>query len=77
MNKEDGAIRRLNAILEADKEEMNEESKRAALYDFERVAKEYFDIDGVLSLKTERGKTGMEVSLAFRAVRIKNFSSLK
>ncbi|MCI8344064.1 MAG: hypothetical protein HFE25_06440 [Clostridia bacterium] len=70
-------LRRLNAILEADKEEMNEESKRAALRDFQRIAQEYFDLDGELSLKTERVKQGMQVSLTFRAVRIKNFTALK
>ena len=70
-------LRRLNAILEADKEEMNEESKRAALRDFQRIAQEYFDLDGELSLKTERVKQGMQVSLTFRAVRIKNFNALK
>lgn len=75
--KEEGALRRLNAMLEADKEGINEESKRAALRDFGRVAKEYFDLDGELSLKAERGKSGMQVTLSFRAVRIKNFSSLK
>ena len=70
-------LRRLNAILEADKEEMNEESKRAALRDFQRIPQEYFDLDGELSLKTERVKQGMQVSLTFRAVRIKNFTALK
>ena len=70
-------LRRLNAILEADQEEMNEESKRAALRDFQRIAQEYFDLDGELSLKTERVKQGMQVSLTFRAVRIKNFTALK
>lgn len=68
---------RLEQMLDRDKEEMNEASKKAALADFERVAGEYFDVDGDAKLTVKRVKGTYEVSLAFRAVRVKNFSVLQ
>ena len=71
------AKERLCRMLEADKEELNEESRAAALCDFTRVAKEYFETDGDLSLQAVRVKGGTEVKISFRATRVKNFSALK
>lgn len=68
---------RLEQILERDKEEMNEASKRAALADLERVAGEYFDLDNGAKLLVKRVKGAYEVNLTFRAVRVKNFSVLQ
>lgn len=68
---------RLEQMLDRDKEEMNEASKKAALADFERVAGEYFDVDGGARLTVKRVKGTYEVSLVFRAVRVKNFSVLQ
>ena len=68
---------RLNRMLEADKEEMNEESKRAALRDFARVAAEYFEVDGDVSLRAEQTGHGTQVAVCFHALRVKNFSLLK
>ena len=68
---------RLHSILESDKEEMNEASKAAALADFSRVAEEYFETDGSLSLEIERGKRGAEVIVKIPIRRVKNFTRLK
>ncbi|MDE6411731.1 MAG: hypothetical protein K2L02_04260 [Clostridia bacterium] len=68
---------RLEQMLERDKEEMNEASKRAALADLERVAGEYFDLDNGARLSIKRVKGAYEVNLTFRAVRVKNFSVLQ
>ena len=68
---------RLEQMLDRDKEEMNEASKKAALADLERVAGEYFDVDGAPTLEVKRVKGRYEVHFAFRAVRVKNFSVLR
>ena len=68
---------RLEQILDRDKEEMNEASKKAALADLERVAGEYFDLDDNAKLSVKRVKGAYEVNLTFRAVRVKNFSVLQ
>lgn len=73
----EAARRRLDRILEADKEEMNEESKRAAMRDFMRVAVEYFDVDGEIALQTEQYGDKTRVTVGFYSLRVKNFSVLK
>lgn len=75
--KERNSKMRLEQMLERDKEEMNEASKRAALADLERVAGEYFDLDNGAKLSVKRIKGAYEVNLTFRAVRVKNFSVLQ
>lgn len=75
--KEKESKSRLEQMLERDKEEMNEESRLAALADLERVAGEYFDVDGKPNLTVKRVKGAYEVNLSFRAVRVKNFSVLR
>ncbi len=67
---------RLAEMLDKDKEEMNAPSKTAALADFARVANEYFETEGEPKFSVERVKGGYEVNLSFRAVRVKNFSTL-
>ncbi len=67
---------RLEKILTEEKEEMNEPTRAAALAEFTRVAREYFEI-GNVEMKMERGKSGTEVSVTFRATRMKNFTVLK
>ena len=67
---------RLEQMLDRDKEEMNEASRKTALADLERVAGEYFDVDGEAKLTVKRIKGAYEVNLSFRAVRVKNFSVL-
>ena len=67
---------RLEEMLCRDKEEMNEASRQGALSDFLRVAGEYFDVDGSPTFQVKRGKSGYEVTLSFRAARVKNFSVL-
>lgn len=68
---------RLEQMLDRDKEEMNEASQNAALADFERVAGEYFDLDGRAILNVKYVKGRYEVNLSFRACRVKNFSVLR
>ncbi len=70
-------LARLERILEADKEDVNEKSRKMALADFLRVANEYFEVEGGLDFHTERSKNGVEVSLRFRATRVKNCISLE
>lgn len=68
---------RLVEMLDKDKAEMNEASKAAAVADFMRVAGEYFEPEGEPRFTVERTKGGYQVSLTFRAVRVKNFSVLQ
>lgn len=74
--KRETTIKRLNQILTEDREEMNEPTREAAKSDFTRVAREYFETDGV-DLNMRRGKYGTDVVVSFRASRVKNFSVLK
>lgn len=67
---------RLDKMLTEDREEMNEATREAALADFTRVAKEYFETDGV-AFNMKRLKNGTDVSVTFRAARVKNFTVLK
>ncbi len=67
---------RLMRILERDKAEINEASRRAALADFKRVANEYFETDGgFLLTMREEGET-RELVFTCRIVRVKNFTVL-
>ena len=68
---------RLVEMLDKDKAEMNEASKAAAVADFMRVAGEYFETEGEPRFTVERTKGGYQVNLTFRAVRVKNFSTLQ
>lgn len=67
---------RLEKILTEEKEEMNEPTRAAALAEFTKVAREYFEVESI-DMKMERGKSGTDVSVTFRATRIKNFTVLK
>ena len=68
---------RLVKMLEQDKEEMNEATRAAAVRDFAHVAEEYFETDGVPEFQMKRTKGGYEVTVSFRTVRVKNFSTFK
>lgn len=67
---------RLNQIINADKEEMNEATHAAAIADFTHVAKEYFETDGI-NFQIKREKSHIEVRVTFCATRVKNFTVLK
>lgn len=67
---------RLKKMLNDDKEEINDATRAAVLADFTHIAKEYFDTDTV-NLNIKKGKSGTDVSLSFRASRVKNFTTLK
>ena len=68
---------RLVKMLEQDKEEINEATKAAAVRDFAHVAEEYFETDGTPEFQMKRIKGGYEVTVSFKSVRVKNFSTLK
>lgn len=68
---------RISRILDADKEDMNEATRAAAVADFERIAREYFETEGDVVFTVKKEKTGISVAVQFRAVRIKNFTTLK
>ncbi len=68
---------RLERMLEADKGELTEECKRLARQDFLRVANEYFEVDGEVVLEEVHGQEGTDVYFRFRAVRVKNFTSIR
>ncbi len=67
---------RIKKILEADKAEITEASRAAAVRDFKRVAEEYFETDGGFLLTVREGKRGKEAVFTFRIVRAKNFTTL-
>ncbi len=68
---------RLERMLDSDKMLISEESRKAAIRDFRRVAEEYFETNGGFLLTTREGKRGTEVVFTFRIHRVKNFTSLK
>ena len=68
---------RLKNILHADKEEMNEVTREACVADFSRVAGEYFEPEGEVTTSMHRGRSSYEVTVTFRANRVKNFSLVK
>ena len=68
---------RLMGILHADKEEMNEVTREACIAEFSRVAVEYFETEGEVAMEIRRGRSSSEVSITFRANRVKNFTIVK
>lgn len=68
---------RMDKMLSADKEVMNEECKALAERDFYKVAREYFDVKSAVGVEVK--KTGAEylVTVSFAADRVKNFYSVK
>lgn len=76
MPKRDDTRNRLKAMLNEEREELNEATRAAAVADFTRIAEEYFDARD-LSLSLKRGKNATDVTVSFRATRAKNFTTLK
>ncbi len=68
---------RLTGILNADKEEMNAATREAVEQELSRIAREFFEPEGELSLVTKRVKNGIDVSISFHASRVKNFTVIK
>lgn len=68
---------RLMGILHSDKEEMNEVTREACIAEFSRVAGEYFETEGDVAMEIRRGRSSSEVSITFRANRVKNFTIVK
>ena len=71
------AKERIVRMLDIGKEDLNEESRRAAIADFTHVAEEYFETESPVTLQTVTEKRGMEVVVRFRVRRVKNFTTLK
>ena len=67
---------RLNQILTEDREEINEPTRSAAIMEFTRVAREYFETENV-EMILKRGKGGTDVNIVFKATGVKNFTVLK
>ncbi len=67
---------RLDRLITEDREEINDQTRAAVLLEFTHVAREYFDTDNV-EMNFKRGKSGTDVSVSFRATRVKNFTVLK
>lgn len=73
MKEED--LRRIERLLERDKEEMNAESRKAALAEFSRVAEEFFELSSAPDLNVTRERKGFFVTFTVKASRVKNFTS--
>ena len=69
-------LRRLEDLLRRDKAMISEECEAAAVRDFAHVAQEYFDLDGRVEFSLREEKGGGVVTIAFRIVRVKNFTVL-
>ncbi len=67
---------RIDKLINEDCEEMNEATRAAAIAEFSRVAHEYFETDDV-AFNMKKLKNGTDVSVTFRATRIKNFTLIK
>lgn len=68
---------RLKSMLAENRDDMNEATREAAYKEFARVAKEYFETDGELGFQIAQAGSGYKVTINFRAVRVKNFTTLK
>ena len=67
---------RIDKLINEDCEEMNEATREAALAEFSRVAREYFETQHV-DMNVKRTKNGTDVNVTFRASRVKNFGVLR
>ena len=74
--KEESTKQRLVRLLAEDKGAISAQTEAAARRDFLRVAREYFDTDG-LDLKVDCEKGEYRVNISFRSIRVKNFTILK
>ncbi len=68
---------RLASMLAENRDDMNAATKEAAYKEFSRVAKEYFETDGELGFQIARAGSGYKITVNFRALRVKNFTTLK
>ncbi len=69
--------KRLTGFIEQDRDGLNRESRAAALKAFRHVAEEFFEPAGEIDLNVAKERHGFEVTLRFRADRVKNFTSIK
>ncbi|MBQ9081612.1 MAG: hypothetical protein IJY26_03130 [Clostridia bacterium] len=68
---------RASRVINADKSAMSEECRAVALRDFLHVAREYFDLKGLPSLEIVNKSGEYDISVRFKADRVKTFYLLK
>ncbi len=74
--KEEDRIR-LSRLIGQDREGLNAESKAEASRSFLRVAEEFFEVTGNLGFDIVKERKGFDVTLHFKADRVKNFTAIK
>ena len=74
--KEEDRIR-LSRLIEQDREGLNKESREEALKGFLHVAEEFFELAGELAFTVTKERRGFDVTLHFKADRVKNFTAIK
>ena len=68
---------RLSRLMEQDREGLNRESREEALRHFRRVAEEFFEPAGEMGFEIVKERRGFDITLHFKAERVKNFTTLK
>ena len=68
---------RVTSVIRADKSVMSEGCKMLVLQDFAGKIEEYFDLQGAPEMDVAFKKGVYEVTLTFRAERVKKFNVLK
>ena len=67
---------RISRLIEQDREGMNQSSRDEALKSFLHVASEFFELTGQPEFTVTRERRGFDVTLHFKADRVKNFTSI-
>ncbi len=68
---------RLLRLIGQDREGLNHESREEALRDFLIVAREFFEVSGEPEFSIVKERRGFDVTLRFKADRVKNFTAIK
>lgn len=68
---------RLMRLIGQDREGLNAESREEALKDFLIVAREFFEVTGEPEFTIVKERKGFDVTLRFKADRVKNFTAIK
>ncbi len=69
--------KRLTGFIEQDRAGLNRESREASLKAFRHVAEEFFEITGEMDFNVTKERHGFDVTLHFKAGRVKNFTLIK
>lgn len=68
---------RVNSVIQADKSVMSDGCKMLVLQDFAKKFEEYFDLQTPPNMEIVFTKGGYDVTVRFRAERVKKFNVLK